>query len=297
MAGAAALACATRSSTALAHANIASCTLTAEQEVGPYYLDLERVRQDVREGKPGIPLKLRVSIVDAHRCVPVPNAALDIWHCDALGVYSGFTSNGSGGHMHPPDFAGRPPGPPPGAPSNFDQARPFPPPPGFGNRQHDKTSFLRGVQLTNDSGVVEFSTIFPGWYSGRDTHIHLRVHVGGNSKDAKYSGGHVSYTGQLFFPDEISDEVAKHQPYANHHDLRTRQDEDGVFTEEHGSGSIVKLAQLNDRDIEEGFLATAVLGIDPNVTSQGVGHGMGGPRGGRPPGPPPDGWPPPQQDR
>ncbi len=93
MAGAAAITCATRSSAALADASVASCSLTAEQEVGPYYLDLERMRQDVTEGRPGLPLKLRLTVVDATRCVPLESAALDIWHCDAMGVYSGFTAN------------------------------------------------------------------------------------------------------------------------------------------------------------------------------------------------------------
>src|SRR5580692_5345660 len=70
-----------------------SCTLIAEQEVGPYYIDDEKLRQDITEGKPGVPVKLRVALVDASRCTPLENVSLDIWHCDALGVYSGFTGN------------------------------------------------------------------------------------------------------------------------------------------------------------------------------------------------------------
>lgn len=290
LAGAAAIACATRSSGALRDANTASCSLTAEQEVGPYYLDLEKVRQNITEGKAGVPLKLRVTVVDAKRCLPIENAALDIWHCDAMGIYSGFTADspdGPPGGM-PHGFGGRPPGPPP---EGMDEGRPFMPPPGFENRKHDNTTFLRGVQLTNRDGVAEFSTVYPGWYMGRDIHIHMRVHVGGGTKDVKYGGGHISYTGQLFFAEDVSDAVAKCAPYKNHHIERTRADEDMVYTSQHGSGSIVTLARLNQRDMEEGFLATAVLGIDPNAVSKDMGPGRGGPRGGRPPGPPPNRWP------
>lgn len=288
MAGAAAIACATRSVAALRDAQQSSCTLTAEQEVGPYYLDLERVRHDITEGKPGLPLKLRLTVVDETRCLPIANAALDIWHCDALGVYSGFSANSPDGPPGGPPhgFGGRPPGPPPDSPDG-DSFGPPHPPPDFANRKHDETTFLRGVQLTDNAGVVEFSTIYPGWYVGRDIHIHMRVHVGGAVANSKYAGGHIPYTGQLFFPEHISDLVAQQQPYKNHRTERTLQQEDGVFINEHGSGSVITLAQVNEREIEDGFVATAVLGIDPNATSKGVGRGPGGP-GHRRLGPPTD---------
>lgn len=277
MAGAAAITCATRSSAAVPEASVASCSLTAEQEVGPYYLNLERMRADLTEGKSGVPLKLRLTVVDAKRCVPLENAALDIWHCDAMGVYSGFTANRPEGppDMPPPDFGDQPPGPPPA----------------FRNRKHDNTTFLRGLQLTDASGVVEFSTIYPGWYMGRTIHIHMRAHIGGEVSGTKYGGGHISYTGQLFFPEHISDAVAKCEPYKAHQIERTRQDEDGVFLSQHGSGSVVTLAQLDKREIEAGFIATAVLAIDPNATSRDMGPRGPGRRGGRPPGPSPEGWP------
>ena len=79
-----------------------SCALTAEQELGPYYIDDEKLRQDITEGRPGVPVKLRVALVDAARCAPLQNASLDIWHCDALGVYSGFTANSPDGDMRGP---------------------------------------------------------------------------------------------------------------------------------------------------------------------------------------------------
>ena len=74
-----------------------ACTLTGEQEEGPYYLDDEKLRRDITEGRPGVPLLLAMQLVDAQRCTPIQNAALDIWHCDSLGVYSGFTANSPDG--------------------------------------------------------------------------------------------------------------------------------------------------------------------------------------------------------
>src|SRR3954466_1892255 len=67
-----------------------SCVLTPEMTEGPYYIPNEKVRRDITEGRPGTPLTLRLSVVDASTCRLVPGAAVDIWHADAGGVYSGF---------------------------------------------------------------------------------------------------------------------------------------------------------------------------------------------------------------
>src|ERR1700742_5156038 len=69
-----------------------SCLLTSEQEEGPYYIDGAALRPNVTEGKAGVPLTLRIVLMDAKRCSPLANAAVDIWHCDAVGIYSGFTA-------------------------------------------------------------------------------------------------------------------------------------------------------------------------------------------------------------
>jgi protocatechuate 3,4-dioxygenase beta subunit len=231
-----------------------SCTLTAEQEIGPYYIDDEKLRQDITEGKPGVPVKLRVALVDAARCSPLENASLDIWHCDALGVYSGFTANSPDGG---PDGGMRGPGgPPPGGPGG--PGRMGPPP----ARQTDATRFLRGVQLTDRQGIAEFATLYPGWYHGRAIHIHLKVHL----------GGHVSHTGQLFFPEEVTEQVAKLAPYAKRLDVhRTLQSEDHIFETQHGSASMVSLTRLEKGSDAGGFLATVTLAVDPEATPSPVG--------------------------
>jgi protocatechuate 3,4-dioxygenase beta subunit len=69
------------------------CVLTPELTEGPYYLDLDRVRRDITEGTSGLPFDLRVVVVDAGACEPIKDAAVDIWHCDAGGAYSGVEGN------------------------------------------------------------------------------------------------------------------------------------------------------------------------------------------------------------
>ena len=70
-----------------------SCVLAPEQTEGPYFLDDQRVRRNITEGKPGVPLTLRLTVVDASTCRPLRGAAVDVWHCDAAGVYSGVQGN------------------------------------------------------------------------------------------------------------------------------------------------------------------------------------------------------------
>jgi protocatechuate 3,4-dioxygenase beta subunit len=137
-------------------------------------------------------------------------------------------------------------------------------PPG-GERQIDATRFLRGVQLTGQEGVAEFATVYPGWYIGRAIHIHLKVHL----------GGHVSHTGQLFFPEEVTADVAKLAPYAARLQVhRTLQSEDHVFNEQHGAASMTGLSRLRNSSNADGFLATVTLAVDPDASPAAV-HGFG----------------------
>lgn len=71
--------------------------LTSETTEGPYYIDADKLRQDITEDKEGIPLTLRLKVIDSETCKPIADAAVDIWHCDALGIYSGYESSSTGG--------------------------------------------------------------------------------------------------------------------------------------------------------------------------------------------------------
>jgi protocatechuate 3,4-dioxygenase beta subunit len=243
-------------------ASTPACVLTSEQEEGPYYVDGAKLRADITEGKPGVPVKLRVALLDSRTCAPLDAAALDIWHCDASGVYSGFTSANADGGGGPGGPGGGPP-PPPGA----GRFRPDGPPPGNGpeggrgpRRKIDETRFLRGVQITDKRGLAEFTTLYPGWYVGRAIHIHLKVHLGSER-------GRVAHTGQLFFPEDLTQQVAKLEPYAKRTRVhRTTQEEDHVFHQQNGSSMLMRLERVSRGSDAEGFIATVTLAVDPEAT-------------------------------
>jgi protocatechuate 3,4-dioxygenase beta subunit len=201
------------------------CVLTPEQEEGPFYIDLAQVRRDIVENRPGVPLALALIVVDSDTCKPIRDAAVDIWHCDALGVYSGEPSEGS-----------------------------------------ESETYLRGIQLTDENGLAEFATIYPGQYPGRTTHIHVKVHIGGRQSDGTYSGGHVSHTGQLFTSDRRDAEVFALTPYNRDTAEITPRNADGVFRDQGGSSSVLALAQVGSSLARDGFRARATLGVDPSAT-------------------------------
>jgi protocatechuate 3,4-dioxygenase beta subunit len=236
-----------------------ACTLTSEQEEGPYYIGDETLRRDITEGRPGVPLILAIRVVDAKNCAPLRDAALDIWHCDAAGVYSGFTADNPDGR---PGGGRGMPGPPPG----FGRG------PGGPRSQIDATRFLRGVQISDDPGLVEFSTLYPGWYAGRAIHIHTKVHIAGEA-EKKYAGGHVAHTGQFFFPEDLTERIARLEPYIKRQGVcRTTQAEDGIFNSQHGAGCMLKMERLGKAD-SDGFRAAITLAIDPEATPAPVGIG------------------------
>ncbi len=216
--------------------NGSSCLLFPETTGGPFYLDDMLVRQDITDGKVGVPLDLTMTVVDAETCTPIPNAAVEIWHCDANGFYSGFVDNSPGGQAGDA---------------------------GYVDDGSDAGTFLRGIQLSDDAGNVTFNTIYPGWYSGRAIHIHLSVHLGGETEDGTYEGATTAHTGQIGFDDEITNLVAGIEPYASRTSTFVLSSEDGILAPHLDDESVfVTLEQVNPDAIEEGFTATILLGID-----------------------------------
>jgi protocatechuate 3,4-dioxygenase beta subunit len=131
-----------------AEAGRISCVARPEQIEGPYFVDERLLRSDIRsdpasgEMRPGTPLRVsfNVSRIQANSCLPLAGAQVDVWHCDALGVYSDVRD------------------------------------PGFSTTG---LKFLRGYQMTPASGRVEFLTIYPGWYQGRAVHMHFKIRTAG----------------------------------------------------------------------------------------------------------------------
>jgi protocatechuate 3,4-dioxygenase beta subunit len=264
------------------------CTLEPELTVGPFYVDVNRVRRDITEGKPGVPLLLRVQVLNARDCSPVRKAVVNVWHCDARGYYSGYTGfnpdidlmgqgpAGQGGREGGPTRGpGGPPleGPPPGGPGGSGDRQGGPPGGGaFTMPTTDQLTFLRGVQFTGKDGVAEFRSIYPGWYFERATHIHLKVHTGSTLKGQRYEGGHVCHVGQLGFDDQLNDRIAIEAPYRGRSLIRTLNTDDSVFTERSLATSLVKV-RARKPDYMSGLIADAAVMVDPDATPSPVGGG------------------------
>ncbi|MEV2210593.1 intradiol ring-cleavage dioxygenase [Streptomyces sp. NPDC050997] len=254
-------------STASATSTSGECmTLMSSVTEGPYYLDGALVRKDITEGKSGVPLTLRLTVVDAtDGCTPVPGAAVEIWHCDAWGYYSGYTTANPGGS----------------APAESED----------GSTAND-TTYLRGYQVANVNGVVKFETIFPGWYTPRTCHIHLKVHTGGEKADGTYEGGKVNYTGQLFFADDIAEEIFTLEPYSKHSGSYTTLDNDMVYDGGGASSGLLTLKAVHKSDPSKGYKGSLTLGVDPDAENTGAGSGGGGTPPSGAPGDAPTGAPP-----
>ncbi|KUO21242.1 intradiol ring-cleavage dioxygenase [Streptomyces dysideae] len=238
--------------------------LTSETTEGPYYIDADKIRRDITEDKEGIPLTLTLKVIDSETCKPIADAAVDVWHCDALGLYSGYESfsNGGGG--------GAPTDAPTDAPSGTPTGEP--PSGGGGGGGHQEptsdTRYLRGTWKTDKKGFVTFKTIFPGWYQGRCVHIHTKVHVDGEWTDAGYEGGNTCHTGQFFFDEESALAAAEVAPYATSTTERTTLDEDTIYDGSGVQGGLLKL-KYKKNDIAKGVLATITMGVDPEATRTG----------------------------
>ncbi len=166
-----------------------ACVLTAALTEGPYFVDEMLNRSDIRADpvtgiiSAGVPLALtfNVSRVEGTACTPLTGAYLDVWHCDAAGVYSDVTGAGTG-HR-----------------------------------------FLRGYQVTDASGVAQFTSVYPGWYPGRAVHVHFKLRMfAGTSRTYEF-------TSQFFFDETLTDAVHAQSPYSAKGTRDTRNTRDGIY--------------------------------------------------------------------
>jgi protocatechuate 3,4-dioxygenase beta subunit len=173
------------------------CIVTPQQTEGPYFVDERLRRADIRSDpsngsvKEGLTLTLEIGVfvvngVNKAACAPLSGAMVDIWQCDAGGIYSDVVDEG------------------------FNT---------IGKK------FLRGYQVTDADGKVQFVTIYPGWYPGRTPHIHFKIRTGPGYAQTR------EFTSQFYFDDKTSDAVFARQPYAGRKERqpRTRNGEDGIF--------------------------------------------------------------------
>src|SRR5919198_1249702 len=116
---------------------------------------------------------------------------------------------------------------------------------GFGGGAGNRT-FMRGLQRTNAKGLALFRTVYPGWYPGRTVHIHVKVHLGGN----------VVHTGQLYFPEAVTDAVYRKAPYSARPNRTTRNADDAVFRNG-GRRSLVRIRKTSAGV----YVATITMGV------------------------------------
>ena len=228
--------CATGAATTL------DCVVRPELTIGPYFVDEQLNRSDIRSEpsdnsvKEGIPLTLNlvVASVSDNSCTPIEDAQVDVWHCDAQGQYSGVSAQGS-------DTSGQ--------------------------------KFLRGYQLTDANGVVQFQTIYPGWYSGRAVHLHFTIRTRGtNSEDYQF-------TSQFFLDDNLTDQVHALEPYVSKGQRDIRNANDNIFN---GGGD--QLLLNLEGDTTNGYTTAFNVGLDLTDTEVGASDiNTGGPGGGPPP--------------
>ena len=191
-----------------------TCAVTPSETEGPYPDRMGMInnsayfRRDITEGKSGLPLTLALTIVNANNgCSAVASANVEIWHCDAAGNYSEYSQPG------------------------FD---------GTGQ------TFLRGIQTTDSSGQVTFTTIYPGWYAGRATHIHVDVFV----------NGALVKTTQVAFPESTTASVYSTGVYASKGQNPTSNASDNVFSD----GTQSEMATLTGTP-SSGYTASLTIGI------------------------------------
>ena len=184
----------TQATSATTSGALPACVVRPEVTEGPYYVDEELNRSDIRadpstgEVKEGalLTLTFNVSRVSDGSCTPLEGAKVEIWHCDADGVYSDASD------------------------------------PGF-----DTTGqkFLRGYQVTDANGQATFVTIYPGWYSGRTVHIHFKIHHDTSDQSSVFIS-------QLFFDDSLSDQVFSQEPYASRGQRDRLNSTDNIYNEQ-----------------------------------------------------------------
>ena len=189
----------TSTSTTTTSTSSATCAATPEGEIGPYFVDDSATgfnRSDIRsnldgtETQTGIPLTLTITVQDSENsCIGLQDAQVDIWHCNAEGVYSAEDVEDTSG-----------------------------------------LTWLRGYQVTDSAGQVTFTTIFPGWYAGRTTHIHLRVRSKYSEASSTSDG---TNTTQVFFPQTIIDTIdTSVAPYSSHGTNSTTNATDRVYADQ-----------------------------------------------------------------
>ncbi|KAE8898373.1 hypothetical protein PF010_g2267 [Phytophthora fragariae] len=185
----------------------------------------------MRDSQKGVDMYIHVQVIDVSNCDPVKNMYVDFWHANATGVYSGVVASTNG--------------------NSNDQT-------------NLNTNFLRGVVPTDEDGVAQMLSIFPGHYAGRTTHMHFIGNYGGTVLSNKtYSGASVSHVGQFFFDQDLITSVEKVTPYSTNTQTTTLNKNDNIFTEAAATGydPIMTYALLGET-VGEGLFVWILVAAD-----------------------------------
>ncbi|KAF8900611.1 aromatic compound dioxygenase [Mucidula mucida] len=211
-----------------------SCVLAPEVTQGPYYVDGEYVRWDIREDQQGVDTYVDIQLIDVNTCEPVPDVYMDFWHANATGVYSGIVAGGNGDSSDSTNI---------------------------------NNTFLRGIQPTDEEGVAQWLTIFAGHYTSRATHIHIVAHQNGTVFDnGTYVSDAVSHVGQVFFDQDLITAVEVTEPYASNTQELTTNADDSIMAEEADDiDPVLQYVYLGD-DVSDGIMAWGAIGIDTSAS-------------------------------
>ncbi|ELU36540.1 dioxygenase domain-containing protein [Rhizoctonia solani AG-1 IA] len=206
-----------------------TCVTTPEVTEGPYYVNNELLRQDIREDQAGVELILDIGVMDVTTCTPLEQALVEIWHCNSTGHYSGFTAantGGGGGNGTAPSGNMTVPSGNATAPTGTESI-PAAPTGGAGGGSTSMTDQEPSI------GPDEITD------TGRTVHIHTMIHtnysVATNGSIISHAGN-VRHIGQLFFDDDLNDKILSQGVYANTSETRTYNDEDSILDSENADG-------------------------------------------------------------
>lgn len=186
----------------------------------------------------GIELRVTLQLIDVNTCEPLSNVMTEFWHCNNLGIYSGFEAEGTEGQ-----------------------------------------DFLRGMQMSDEDGIVQIVTNFPGWYAGRATHIHIATHLNGtlipsdtsdldnpaSGAGQYYTGGTTPHIGQVYFDEGFLELIDVAEPYTeNTGPARLKNDEDNIFRGSGADAGIMTVTLIDGElgDVTKGLVGSSIVGID-----------------------------------
>ncbi|KAH8822777.1 aromatic compound dioxygenase [Flagelloscypha sp. PMI_526] len=204
-----------------------NCVLGQETTEGPYYVDGELVRSDIRASQSGVNMYVDFQLIDVSTCNPVSGVYVDFWSTNATGQYSAVSANG-----------------------------------GTANLQQNHH---RGIQATDSDGVVQFLTHFPGHYTGRTAHIHVLANSNGTLySNGTFKASTVKHVGQIFFDQSLITQVEALSPYNTNTQSLTTNAQDGIMSGESANIDPVVEYTFIGSNAASGIVAWVSFGINVN---------------------------------